>query len=172
MNARRTGWRWMAVAACAGLLLGGCKAAECAAERLPAQGNPRTTEQLFELVQYAARNDCTSSLYDALSARTRAKHSYTKIWLFFGSIEIPEPYEYKLIDVLRGGLLLGAFPGPGGEELMYVAYKEPGRPDLVAQILVLEEPGPDGQPVRRLAVEEQVASGPPFAQPAAVPTGG
>ena len=50
-----------------------------------------------------------------------------------------------------------------GRELVLVSYQEPGKPELLAQILVVQETE-DGQRVRRMALEEQRHQGPAFNQ--------
>lgn len=146
------------------LLVAGCCSVECERESLPLQGVARTGEELFTVVQYAARNECKRALYDLLSARTRDEHSYLKIALFLGSITLPEPWEYAFVDVLSGGELLGVIPGPPGRELALVAYEEPGRPELLAQVLIVDETDEQGRDVKRIGVEEQLAEGPAINQ--------
>ncbi|MGE0713735.1 MAG: hypothetical protein AB7N76_34500 [Planctomycetota bacterium] len=137
------------------LALAGCGPSPCDRENLPEQGRTETSEQLFRLAQYAARNDCWSELYDHLSKRTRDEHSYLKIRPFITSWRIDEPWEYKVADILAKGAYVESFPGgPNGQELIMISYQEPGRPELLAQLLVVAEQE-DGRAVRRLGLQEQ-----------------
>lgn len=161
---RRTGG---VIAAALLALTAGCASVECAPERLPHRGVVRTTDELYELVRHLVRHECWERLYDCLSERTRDAHSYVKIRIGLKQVTVPEPYEYSFLDVLRDGEYLGALPGPGGRELALVRYQEPGRPELLAQVLVVSERDDEGREVKRLAVEEQVQDGPRFDQPVA-----
>lgn len=140
------------------LALAGCTPEVCEVENLPYQGTPTTPEELFALAQYAARNDCGSSLYSLLSQRTRDEHSELKIKLFWASQKIPEPWGYKLGDVVAKGQYAGVLPDLKGRKLMFVQYQEPGKPDLLAQLYVVEEKDEEGRVVPRLGLQEQVDS--------------
>lgn len=154
--------RWLTMAAV--IALAGCCSVECMPERLPARGVPKTSEELFKLVQHAAQNDCGEVLYDAMSKKTRGEHSYLKLKVGLRYIEVPEPWEYKVMDVIEKGEFIGAFPGPRGQELVIVSYQEKGKPELMAQILVTEERNEAGKKVKVMALEEQRARGPAFNQ--------
>jgi len=144
--------------------LTGCASGPCAAEKLPNQGRTQTSEELYRFVQYAAKHECWSELYDHLSARTRDEHSYIKIRPWIGSLEAEEPWEYKIVDVLAKGTFVEVFPGgPQGQELIMVSYQEPGRPELLAQILSVEDTE-DGRKVRRLGLQEQYDQKLPISQ--------
>lgn len=145
------------------LLSAGCTSTMCEPEQLPSQGAPVTAEGLFDLVQYSAKHECWRTLYDAMSKRTRGEHAYIKLWAALRHIEVPEPWEYKLVDVLEHGTFVAAAPLKPGQELVIVSYQEPGKKELLAQILVVEEVE-DGKSVRRMALEEQRHQGPAFNQ--------
>lgn len=155
------------------LLVPSCTPEVCELENLPHLGQPQTAAQLFELVQYAARNDCCESMYGGLSARTRAEHSETKFCLFWESIKLPEPFEaYKLADVVRRGEFLAVLPDAHGRQFMFVHYQEPGEVALDAQLYVVFEQDEQGRTRPRLGLQEQVDSQGtrdwmPFAQPPA-----
>lgn len=148
------------------ILFVGCTTPECEGERLPFGGvvlidtAEDPYEQLFQLMRYAARKDCCDTLYGQLSAQTRDEHSETKFCLFWDTIDIPEPFDYKLADVLKDGIYSGSVPGPNaGEELVYVSYPPDGQPgkNLLAQILVISEADEQGRIRPRIALQEQVA---------------
>lgn len=146
-------------AAAVSLALAACTPEVCQVENLPFRGAPRTPEQLFELVQYAARNDCCASMYDALSARTKAEHSETMFCLFWESIQLPEPFEeYRLADAVRGGEFLAVLPDARGRQLMFVHYQEPGKVSLDAQLYIVYEKDERGDVLPKLALQEQVDS--------------
>lgn len=156
--------RWAALA----LALAACTPEVCEVENLPFHGQPQTPEQLFQLVQYAARNECCESMYDALSQRTKAEHSQTKFCLFWESLDLPEPYEeYSVAEVVRGGELLAVLPDAQGRKFMFVHYQEPGKPALDAQLLLVDEQDERGGTVPRLGLQDQVDKSLPFAQPPA-----
>ena len=148
------------------LVLAGCCAPECAPDKLPHGGEVLVTEadthhqELFELVQHCAKYECCDTLYGTLSAKTQDEHSETKFCLFWDTIEIPEPYEYLLVDVLKYGRYSGTVPGPkDGEEFVYVSYpptRKKGKKNLLAQILVVTEKDDKGRAVPRIALEEQL----------------
>ncbi len=147
------------------IFVAGCASPECEGERLPFGGvilidsDDDPHEQLFELMRYAARQDCCDTLYGQLSAYTRDEHSETKFCLFWDTIDIPEPFDYKLADVMKDGIFSGSVPGPKeGEELVYVSYPPDGQPgkNLLAQILVIAEPDEKGRLRPRIALQEQV----------------
>ncbi|HBP21476.1 MAG TPA: hypothetical protein DEA08_27270 [Planctomycetes bacterium] len=145
--------------------LSGCASGPCAREKLPNQGRTQNSEELYRFVQYAAKHECWSELYDHLSARTREEHSYIKIRPWIGSLEAEEPWEYKIVDVLAKGTFVEVFPGgPQGQELIMVSYQEPGRPELLAQILSVEDTTEDGRKVRRLGLQEQYDQKLPISQ--------
>ncbi len=136
-----------------------CASPECTPAELPSAGVPRSSEALFLLTKHAARQGCFQVLYDCLSEETRAEHSYFKLRLFLDQLRVPEPWGYALLDILKGGSLLGVFPGPAKRELVLIEYEEPQGKNLLAQILVVEEEG-----IKRLGLEEQVRDGPPIQQ--------
>lgn len=146
-----------------GASLSGCASGPCSSEQLPHQGRTRTSEELYDFVQHAAKHECWSELYDHLSARTRDEHSYIKIRPWIGSLEAEEPWEYKIVDVLAKGTFVAVYPGPGGQELIMVSYQEPGRPELLAQILSVEDTE-EGRKVRRLGLQEQYDQKLPISQ--------
>ncbi|RMG11082.1 MAG: hypothetical protein D6731_16245 [Planctomycetota bacterium] len=141
-----------------------CTSAACRPENLPFRGEVFVSddgshhERLFALLQYAARNDCCEVLYRHLSHATREEYGETTFCLFWESLEVPEPYEYKLADVVRRGEFAGVVPGPReGEEFAYVSYPPDGEPgdNLLAQILLVVEADERGRRVQRLALLEQ-----------------
>lgn len=161
--------RWAALA----LALAACTPEVCEVENLPFRGQPQTPEQLFQLVQYAARNECCESMYGSLSQKTRDEHSETKFCLFWESIKLPEPFEeYTLADAIRRGEFLGVLPDVKKRQFMFVHYQEPGKVSLDASLYVVYEKDERGNLLPRLGLQEQVdsqgTSDPmPFAQPPA-----
>lgn len=156
--------RWAGLA----LLLAACTPEVCEVENLPFRGEPQTPEQLFQLAQYAARNDCCGSMYDSLSQRTKAEHSETKFCLFWESLDLPEPYEeYSVAEVVRGGEFLAVLPDTQGRRFMFVHYQEPGKAALDAQLLLVDEKDERGNTVPKLGLQDQVDQSLPFAQPPA-----
>ena len=153
---RRRAGRTLGGLACA-LLLACCTAPECEPEAMPFQGRPRSLEEFFQVFQYLAVHDCCGQLYGNLSGGTREEHGETKFCLFWEGITLPDPYHYLLADVVRGGKYLQGVEGPEpGQELVYVEYEEPGKPNLLARILVVTEPDEDDPaPRRRVALKEQ-----------------
>ena len=147
------------------LALSGCKSA-CDVERLPHQGLATTSEGLFEILQYAAREDCRRTAYDRMSAATREEYGYWQMWLAFSAMRIPEPWDYDTRDVVAYGQMLGVFPHPrrADRELVFVSYKEPNHPELLAQLLIVEERDEEGREVKRLGLVEQMKEGPPINQ--------
>ncbi len=137
--------------------LAGCKSA-CDVERLPHQGLAFTSEGLFDILQYAAREDCRGTIYDRMSEATREEYSYLEMWLALSALRIPEPWDYDTRDVVAYGQMLGVFPDPKreGRELVFVSYKEPNHPELLAQLLVVQERDEDGRLVKRLGLMEQI----------------
>jgi hypothetical protein len=165
---RGTG-RWTQVSL--GLLLllgiGGCCSPECEPENLPHGGVVETPKELFELAQYAALNDCCDVLYSHLSQATQDEHSELKFCLFWESLEVPEPFNFRLVDVVGGGKYVGVFPFeddriPFDQELVYVEYQPPGGKNLLAQILLVYQLNEAGQREPRLALQEQTTLGPYF----------
>ncbi len=147
--------RWAGLA----LLLAACTPEVCEVENLPFRGEPQTPEQLFQLVQYAARNECCGSMYGSLSEKTRDEHSETKFCLFWESIKLPEPFEaYKLADAIRGGEFLAVLPDAKGRQFMFVHYQEPGKVSLDASLYIVYEKNERGEALPRLALQEQVDS--------------
>jgi len=144
------------------LSLGCCTSPECEPEALPYRGEPRTIDELFTVAQYSAKHECCEPLYAQLSARSQEEHSELKFCLFWAGIEIPEPYEYRLEDVVAKGTLIGAIPGPvEGEEFIYVEYDPDGEEgpaaNLLAQILVLKQEDPGtGDVVPRIGLQDQI----------------
>ena len=145
-----------------------CTSEACLPENLPHQGVAKTSEELAHIVRHAVSHECWSTLYDYLSARTRAEHSYIKIRPFIASQRVEEPYGYLLLDILAKGEFLGVLDGgPKGGELIMLSYAEPGRPELLAQVLVVTDPIQDGGgPQKRLGLQEQFEDGPPVNQEA------
>lgn len=138
------------------VLAGCCTSAACLPEALPHRGRPADSAQLFDVIQYAARNDCCEQLYGQLTSATRANYSEFEFCIAWEGIELPE-YDYRLVDVVTGGQLLGAFPGNlPGEEFLFVEYEEPGRDNLLARILLKHESDPDGKTRPYIAMQEQV----------------
>lgn len=138
------------------LSFGACTPEVCEVENLPFLGQPSTPEELFKLAQYAARNDCCDSLYDMLSERTKDEHSRTKFCLFWASLEIPEPFDYKIVDVVGKGEYLTVLEGLEGRKFIMVHYQEPGKPSLDAQLYFVMEKHEQGRELPRLALQEQV----------------
>lgn len=135
--------------------LSGCSA--CDPEDMPHEGVALTTDALLDVVRYAAQEDCKRAIYDRLSTRTRSKYSYFEIWLAFVGMEIPAPWNYDPLDVVARGEYLGALPADGpGREMALITYQEPGRPELLAQFLVVNELDEEGRVVKRLGVQEQI----------------
>lgn len=149
-----------ALACLLALTLAACTPEVCEVENLPSRGDPATTEELFHVAQYAAKNDCCESLYGLLSPRTRAEHGETKFCLFWESLDVPDPWNYKVVDVVAKGQYLATMKDPDGRELMYVQYNEPGKPDLVVQLLIVRE---GDRP--RLGLQDQQDQNVPIAQP-------
>lgn len=148
------------------LLSAGCSCSEeCETEMLPYQGVAATSEELHEIVSHLARYECWSTLYDHLSKTTRDEHSYIKIRPFISSWKAEEPWEYAVVDILSKGELIGVWPdGPDGTELLMLSYEEPGRPELLAQILVVDEKDEEGRSIKRLGLQEQYQEGPALNQ--------
>lgn len=146
--------------------LAGCACNEqCETEMLPHQGLAKTSEELHAMVSHMARYECWSTLYDYLSAATRDEHSYIKIRPFISSWKAEEPWEYAVVDILSKGELIGVWPdGPDGTELLMLSYQEQGRPELLAQILVVDEKDEAGRSVKRLGLQEQYREGPALNQ--------
>ena len=145
------------------LALAGCCTVECEPENLPFTGHPSTPEELFKLAQHAATFDCCEILHTNLSQATRDEHSETKFCLFWESIDIPDPYDYRLVDVVAKGSFVGTIPWNNpGELLIYVEYQEQGKPNLLAQLLVVQEPDERGHPTPHLAVQDQMDRGMAF----------
>jgi hypothetical protein len=142
------------------LSLAACTPEICERENLPAGGDPATVEQLFQVAQHAARNDCCDALYGLLSPRTREEHGETKFCLFWKSLDVPDPWNYKVVDVVAKGTYLATMKDLEQRELMYVQYAEPGKPDLVVQLLIVRE---GGRP--RLGLQDQQDQNIPIAQP-------
>ena len=140
----------------AALLLGCCTAPECLPESIPHRGLGRTLEEQFQVVQYLALHDCCDQLHGNLSAHTREEHGQTKFCLFWESIEVPG-YGYTLPEVIRGGTFVAGVEGPApGESFVYVEYEPPGGKNLLARILIVEEPDEeDPRPRLRVALQEQ-----------------
>jgi hypothetical protein len=147
------------------LSMGGCGGpTACDEEHLPEHGRTQTSEELFRFAQYAAKKECWSELYDHLSKRTRDEHSYIKLRPFITSWKTEEPWEYRIVDVLSKGEFVEVFPdGPQGQELILVSYQEAGKPELLAQLLVVREVD-EGKPVRRLGLQEQYEGKVPISQ--------
>lgn len=145
--------RWVLIGLVA--IAGCCTAPACRPENLPHGGRPETSEQLFDLIQYAARNDCCEQLYEQLTQSTRDEYSELEFCLAWEGIELPE-YGYYLVDVVTGGSLLGSFPGnEPGEEFLFIEFEEPGRENLLARILLRQETGTSGKSRPYLAMWEQ-----------------
>lgn len=140
------------------LALAGCTPEVCEVENLPFRGDPADPQQLFALAQYAARNECDATLYGLLSKRTRDEHSELKFSLFWESLDVPDPWNYKIVDVVARGQYAGVLEDPLGRKLLFVQYQEPGKPDLLAQLYIVEEKDEQGRVVPRLALQEQVDS--------------
>jgi len=157
------------------LSLAACTPEVCEVENLPFLGQPGTPQELFQLAQYASKNDCCASMYGALSKRTQDEHSETKFCLFWESIKLPEPFEkYKVVDVVRDGEFLAVLPDTKGRQFMFVHYQQPGEASLDAQLYIVMEKDEQGREVPKLGLQDQVDSfeGPvsdrmPFAQPPA-----
>lgn len=148
------------------LWFAGCACNEqCETEMLPHQGLAKTSEELHAMVSHMARYECWSTLYDYLSEETRDEHSYIKIRPFISSWKAEEPWEYAVVDILSKGELIGVWPdGPDGTELLMLSYQEKGRPELLAQILVVDEKDEQGRSVKRLGLQEQYREGPALNQ--------
>jgi len=148
------------------LAFAGCSCNEqCETEMLPHQGVAKTSEELHAMVSHMARYECWSTLYDHLSAATRDEHSYIKIRPFISSWKAEEPWEYAVVDILSKGELIGVWPdGPDGTELLMLSYQEKGRPELLAQILVVDEKDDQGRSIKRLGLQEQYREGPALNQ--------
>jgi hypothetical protein len=150
---------FLALAFAALVSLAGCCSAECDPERLPYRGHATTPEELAVIVQHEAHNECWSPLYDSLSKKTRDKHGRTAWRLAASSLTIPEPYDYKVVDVIEKGTFVAALPSPDNpdEALAVYDYQEPGKKQLSAHILLRREPGEElGSPKEwRIALEDQ-----------------
>lgn len=141
------------------LSLAACTPEVCEVENLPFLGQPSTPQELFQLAQYAAKNDCCGSLYGALSERTQDEHSETKFCLFWESIALPEPFEkYKVAQVVRDGEFLAVLPDDKGRQFMFVHYQQPGEASLDAQLYIVMEKDETGKELPKLALQEQVDS--------------
>jgi hypothetical protein len=160
------------VALAALLALAGCTPELCEVENLPFRGEPTDEQQLFTLAQHAAKNECTGTLYGLLSKRTRDEHSALKFSLFWESLDVPDPWGYRVVDVVAKGQYAGVLEDPLGRKLLYVQYQEPGKPDLLAQLYVVYEKDEKGRVVPRLALQDQVdAQETPHPIPVAQPPG-
>jgi hypothetical protein len=139
------------------LLLAGCTCAECDLEKIPHKNVASTPGELAEIVQYEAKYDCRSELYDLLSARTRDKYSRTEWRIGVGTIKLPPPYDYKVVDVAEKGTFDGAIIDPENpnEGFAYYFYEEPGKKKLRLKLLILREPGESTAPAWRLALVDQ-----------------
>ncbi|MBL4848543.1 MAG: hypothetical protein JKY65_23730 [Planctomycetes bacterium] len=148
------------------LTCAGCSCSEhCETAMLPYQGIATSSEELYEIVSHTARYECWSELYDHLSQATRDEHSYIKIRPFISGWKAEEPWEYRVMDILAKGELLGVWPdGPNGGELLMITYQEPGRPELLAHVLVVNETDETGREIKRLGLQEQHEEGPALNQ--------
>src|SRR5947209_1729352 len=61
----------------------------CDKENLPAAGDTTTPEHTIALLQYGCRKACWSLLYDLMSEKTRAEHSYVKFRVGFPDLKAP-----------------------------------------------------------------------------------
>jgi hypothetical protein len=139
--------------------LAACTSELCRPENLPHEGVARTPEELFEIAQQAARNDCSDELHSLLSKKTRDEHGELSFSLAWDSIKIPDPYDYKVANVVKSGKFLGVITDKAsGRRFIYVDYQEPGKKDLLAQLYVVTERDEEGREVFRLALQEQVES--------------
>ncbi|MEZ6187786.1 MAG: hypothetical protein R3F62_22605 [Planctomycetota bacterium] len=145
--------RWVLIGLVA--LAGCCTSPACLPENLPHGGKPHDSAELFDLIQYAARNDCCEQLYEQLTQASRDEYSETAFCLAWEGIELPD-YGYYLVDVVIGGSLIGSFPGnEPGEEFLYIEFEEPGRENLLARILLKQETDSSGLTRPFLAMIEQ-----------------
>lgn len=140
------------------LVVAGCTPELCEVENLPFRGEPSDEEQLFTVAQHAAKNECTGTLYGLLSKRTREEHSELKFSLFWESLDVPDPWGYRVVDVVAKGRFEGALEDPLGRKVMYVQYQEPGKPELVAMLYIVYEEDAKGRLVPRLGLQDQVDS--------------
>lgn len=126
--------------------LAGCTSV-CDRERLPEQGHARTPEILARLVAYEATNECWSSLYDVLSAKTRDTYSRFEWRLGVKGIKVPPPYDYRVVDVMERGHFDGFVGDPrdSREGFAYFNYDEPGKKPLRVKLLLRREPVEDSK---------------------------
>ncbi len=137
-------------------LLAGCSSV-CDREKMPHAGDASTPENLARIVQYACRNECWSTLYDVVSAKTRDKYSYVEFRVGFPRLEAPGREGEKVAAlVARTGDVLVARSHLGPEfRLAYLTYKE-GRDEKDLNVLLIEEKDDDGKPEWHVALQEQV----------------
>lgn len=150
----------LAALACA-LATSCCTSNACRPESLPRGGLARSERELFELAQYAAREDCCAVLHGLTSPRTRDEHGETKFCLFWDSLRDEETGR-RIRDVLADGEWLGMVPDPP-KRFAYVRHWAPGpggAPEAVTyRIRVVDEALAGGATAPRIGLQEQVDDG-------------
>jgi hypothetical protein len=104
---------------------------------------PKDPDELVARVRALAADESWSALYDALSARRRESVTRVGFILGFSSQRVPPPHDYRIVDVIVKGRYAGALVDPANADraIVYYSYAEPGKPRLLASVLVLREEG-------------------------------
>jgi hypothetical protein len=140
--------------------LAGCGCAECCEERLPFRGHATAPDDLVKIVQYEARYECKSEMYDLLSARTRDKYSRLEWRLGVSSIRVPD-YDYRVIDVAEKGTYIEFLGNPQNpdEGFAYYDYQEPPKRKMKLKLLLLREGTPAEWRIAMLDQNERIERG-------------
>ncbi len=91
--------------ACLVALASGCSSI-CDKEKQPHGGDLSKPENTCAILQYGCRNECWSELYDLMSEKTRAEHSYLKFRVGFPDLKAPGREETIRSLVARTGEVL------------------------------------------------------------------
>ncbi len=93
------------------------------------------------MLQYGCRNECWSELYDLMSEKTRAEHSYVKFRVGFPDLKAPGREETIRSLVARTGEVLISRSHIGDRyRLAYLTIREDGK-DKDLNVLLKEEGG-------------------------------
>lgn len=111
----------------------------CDKEKLPHGGDLSTPEHTVAVLQYGCRNECWSELYDLMSEKTRAAHSYVKFRVGFPDLKAPGSEETVRSLVARTGEVLVSRSHIGDSyRLAYLTLKEDGKDKDLNVLLILE----------------------------------
>jgi hypothetical protein len=113
---------------------------------LPTRATPppsATPEDLVASARAFAAAERWSALYDLLSARQQEDNSRLKFVIGAPSYRLRPPMDYRVVDVIKGGKLLGAIVNPKDLDraIVYYSYSEPGKPRLDAEVEIVCEEG-------------------------------